>query len=521
MKPLLQLALIFCVCLAPQTSALAQTFSNGNAIDVQGGERCATVDAGPANLARAPEDMTPWLEPYQESGTNTAAAGAKANTRVIPVAFHIIYRTDGVGNISNAEINAQLDRLNAGYGLSQYYSFSLDRITRTQNNAWYDDMRQGSANETNMKNALAVNPATTLNFYITRTKNPTGGAVLGFARYPWDPNNESSKMHGVVVMNYSLPGGLNENSQYNDGDTGVHEVGHFMGLYHTFEGYSCSGSGDFVSDTPAHKTENFFCDSNSDTCPSVPLKDPIHNYMNYTPDACMTQFTNGQVARIDWAMQTYRPTMSALYLTLSGDTYLPQGLTGQWSASAKGGSGSSYTFKWSYCPDNGTCSVVRTVTKSTSSDTYSRTAGSTSFLIRAEVTRGSETRSKDIHVDVCTGSNCNPLPKVSKPAIASASDLADAELATGSLPEVCVLDQNYPNPFNPSTEIRFALPEATDVRLAVYDALGREVARLVDGPLGSGYQHARFDASGLPSGVYLYRLETGSFQQTNRMVLLK
>ena len=97
MKTLLKLALICSVCLAPQTSALAQTFSSSNTIDVQGGERCATIDTGPANLARAPEDMTPWLEPYQESGTNTAAAGAKANTRVIPVAFHIIYRTDGRG----------------------------------------------------------------------------------------------------------------------------------------------------------------------------------------------------------------------------------------------------------------------------------------------------------------------------------------------------------------------------------------------------------------------------------------
>ena len=55
----------------------------------------------------------------------------------------------------------------------------------------------------------------------------------------------------------------------------------------------------------------------------------------------------------------------------------------------------------------------------------------------------------------------------------------------------------------------------------VADALGREVARLADGPMGAGYQHVRFDASGLPSGVYLYRLEAGTFQQTNRMVLLK
>ena len=103
-----------------------------------------------------------------------------------------------------------------------------------------------------------------------------------------------------------------------------------------------------------------------------------------------------------------------------------------------------------------------------------------------------------------------------------------AALAAGTqelLPSEYALEAAYPNPFNPTTEIRFALPEAADVRLVVYDALGREVARLVDGPVAAGYQHATFEASGLPSGVYLYRLEAqGSaetFSKTGRMVLVK
>ena len=470
--------------------------------------------------------MTPWLEPYQEVGAS-ATASASVTPRVIPVAFHVVYGLNSAGvlegNVSDTEINAQLDKLNAAYARSPYYRFSLNRITRTRNDTWYGSMRRGSTNETNMKNALAVSPATTLNFYITKPRDPLGEEVLGFASFPWDPNNEASKMHGVVVMYYSLPGGLTGDSRYNEGDTGVHEVGHFMGLYHTFQGNSCSqvASGDFVSDTPTHRTANEVCDNTLDTCPSVPLRDPIYNYMNYTPDPCMNQFTDGQVARIDWAMATYRRTMAALYVALDGDTYLPNGLTGYWNANARGGSGSSYTFKWSYCPDNGSCSVVRTVTKSTSSDTYSRTAGSTSFLIRAEVTRGSERRARDINVRVnnCT-SGCLPKAEPSKPVASSALGTADG-LTEGALPGACVLDQNHPNPFNPSTEIRFALPEATDVRLIVYDVTGREVARLADGPMGAGYHEARFDASGLPSGVYLYRLEAGTFTQTNRMVLLK
>ncbi len=83
------------------------------------------------------------------------------------------------------------------------------------------------------------------------------------------------------------------------------------------------------------------------------------------------------------------------------------------------------------------------------------------------------------------------------------------------------LASNYPNPFNPSTEIRFTLPEASAVSLVVYDVMGREVERLLDKTLGAGYHEARWDATGLPSGVYLYRIEAGSFAQTRRMTLLK
>ena len=79
----------------------------------------------------------------------------------------------------------------------------------------------------------------------------------------------------------------------------------------------------------------------------------------------------------------------------------------------------------------------------------------------------------------------------------------------------------YPNPFNPTAEIGFDLPEATDVRLAVYDVTGREVTRLAEGPMGAGTHRVRFEAAGLPSGVYLYRLEAGTFAQTQRMTLVK
>lgn len=88
-------------------------------------------------------------------------------------------------------------------------------------------------------------------------------------------------------------------------------------------------------------------------------------------------------------------------------------------------------------------------------------------------------------------------------------------------PAQYVLEGNYPNPFNPVTTIRLSLPEAGHVRLVVYDVMGREVARLLDQPMEAGAHEATWDASGLPSGVYVYRLSSSAFTETKMMTLLK
>jgi hypothetical protein len=83
------------------------------------------------------------------------------------------------------------------------------------------------------------------------------------------------------------------------------------------------------------------------------------------------------------------------------------------------------------------------------------------------------------------------------------------------------LSQNYPNPFNPSTTIKFELPKSTMVRLSVYDMLGREVSVLVNERREAGVHEVKFDASGLSSGVYFYRLTAGTFVQARKLLLLK
>ena len=95
------------------------------------------------------------------------------------------------------------------------------------------------------------------------------------------------------------------------------------------------------------------------------------------------------------------------------------------------------------------------------------------------------------------------------------------EVEVEVVPREISLFQNYPNPFNPVTEIKYNLPEAAKVILKVYNIIGQEVAILVNGIEEAGYHSVKFEGSNLPSGTYIYRMQTGSFVQTKKMVLLK
>jgi hypothetical protein len=105
------------------------------------------------------------------------------------------------------------------------------------------------------------------------------------------------------VLNESIPGGAVRN--YDAGDTLPHEVGHWLGLYHTFQN-GCSTAGDRVSDTPAEAVPTTGCPDGKDTCAKDPGLDPVENIMDYSYDACMYAFTVGQAARMDAVWKAWR-----------------------------------------------------------------------------------------------------------------------------------------------------------------------------------------------------------------------
>jgi len=287
--------------------------NNDNARNTDRGDviyRCATEEHGKLKSAPDEDQIRQWIS------QNRIQAGG-----VIPVNFHIIYTNSG-GNLTDAQLDAQIAVMNNNYAGKDYngnpvsgaantgYTFFRNSVTRTlasgNKKSWFT-MTPGTSAERNAKTALVTNPTGSLNFYTCKP----GQNLLGWATFPWNLASNPT-MDGIVIHYQSFPGG--PLAPYNLGGTASHEAGHWVGLYHTFQGGcdggNCSGAGDLVCDTPGEATATSGCPSGKDTCPEAGL-DPIHNYMDYSTDICYTNFTTGQDARADFMMSTYRPVIGS------------------------------------------------------------------------------------------------------------------------------------------------------------------------------------------------------------------
>lgn len=267
---------------------------------VDSGARCSTRHV--TELEQKLNELAHQSWRSEQHARGTPVAERAPGTVNVPVWFHVINKGTGTsnGDVPDAQINDQIAVLNAAYASTgSPFFFTLAGITRTTNATWYT-MQPGTTAEQQAKTALRKGGAGTLNLY---SANPSGG-LLGWATFPSDYASRPTQ-DGVVVLFSSLPGGTA--SPYNLGDTATHEIGHWLGLYHTFQG-GCTARNDQVSDTPAERSAAFGCPTGRDSCASKPGKDPITNFMDYTDDACMNTFSGGQVARMDAQHQQYRPT---------------------------------------------------------------------------------------------------------------------------------------------------------------------------------------------------------------------
>lgn len=236
----------------------------------------------------------------------------KPVTLTIPVVVHVVYNTSQQ-NISDAQVQSQVDVLNedytaknrdynnydAGYGAVKGdadIKFCLVQTRHVSTNRKSFVANDG-VKKTQQGGDDAIDPMHTLNIWVCNL----GQSLLGYAQFPGGP----PETYGIVILYSAFGRGSQFNllSAYNLGRTATHEIGHCLGLRHIWGDATCGN--DFVDDTPLHDSPNFGCpgEGHRSLCTGTPLEMWM-NYMDYTDDRCMYFFSDGQVARADFFVDT-------------------------------------------------------------------------------------------------------------------------------------------------------------------------------------------------------------------------
>jgi PKD repeat protein len=442
----------------------------------------------------------------------------------VPVVVHVVYKTPEQ-NISNAEIQSQIDVLNIDYrrlnedtvntpppfkplGGDTQIEFELAKrdplgnpsigITRTQTtvDTFYMD---NHVKYTALGGHDIWDREEYLNLWICNLYFM--GGYSSFPGYPADIDG--------VVINYQVFGTIGITyPSHTKGRIATHEIGHWFNLWHIWGDAYCGN--DYVDDTPTQQAENYSCPTFPHvTCSNGPNGDMFMNYMDYTRDDCKNIFTKGQSDRMNAAIYGVRTGLphSNGGIHVSGVPiahFRSDKMTINFGENINffdESGGIPYAWQWTF-----TGGIPSTSNQQNPNVTFPD-SGLYSVNLKVLNSYGMDSVNYVNYVKVLGAVGINVI---------SSSVLGEFKLF-----------QNYPNPFNPVTKIRFDIAKKEDriqnseVKLKIYDITGREIITLVNEQLKPGTYEVGWDASQYTSGVYFYRLTAGEFTDTKRMLMIK
>jgi hypothetical protein len=289
-------------------AALALVFSHYLAGQVV---RCGTPDQDNLTI----EDIIFAKAASSRAGKTTVGI------KTIPIAVHVIYaNASDDNNIDDAQIQDQINILNADYaggsgGVDTEIRFCLAGVNRIQSAA--NASITYGANHQTMKALSQEDPNTYLNIWIVDAiSTPTGGNILGYTTFP-KGFQMNQQLDGVVIADdyFGSIGTASNNPPYTEGRTATHEIGHWLNLFHVFQNgcddsWTCEFKGDCCCDTPPQDTAYYKCKTLKNSChgDNPDERDPIRNYMGYSDDDCMEEFTNCQKGRMQLTLDSLRPS---------------------------------------------------------------------------------------------------------------------------------------------------------------------------------------------------------------------
>ena len=256
--------------------------------------------------ARPSRDSRGW---FTELAREARYAPRPKTTIRIPIAFHVV--TDGKnGIISSQQIATLIQNLNWAYRDSSF-SFYLYRADSIKNKAWYNSCVFNTANMQKLRKKAAKDVRYYLNVYSCKLGKPNFYGIATFPPgYPV-PNPGLTYLQGIALDPVALG-----SDQFPYGLALAHEIGHYLGLFHTFETIfndgqaECADPGDLVTDTPSQAGNTFgACPIGRDSCPTLAGADDIPNLMNYATDECWDHFTPVQGDLMLYALEHFRPTL--------------------------------------------------------------------------------------------------------------------------------------------------------------------------------------------------------------------